>query len=942
MADGSDEPVDTRLDRPSRPSLKQPAALPDFGPRYRVIGPLGKGGMGEVFRAYDAELKGEVALKVIRGDVDLEAALARFRREIALARKVTSPNVLRVYDLAEHDGLRFVSMELVDGEDLGAVMKRDKRLPIERALAIFRQVCTGLVAAHAEGVVHRDLKPQNVLVGKDDRVRVADFGLARSIGDSGMTASGAILGSPAYMSPEQVKGDPTDERSDIYSLGVMLYQLVTGEAPFRGDTPHAVMEMRLHKKPRPLAEVAPDAPAYLAPIVARCLEVEPGKRYASVRALLDDLDAGRAPTRVATRRPWWLPHVLVCGIALVGAAIAYLAWPRGQREQSAPAAGSMPMPAPMNAGPTSGMTTVLVAGIDNRTGDPTFDRTLDVLVEYTLRRSSDADPIPVSEVRALATELGLDSPSDAGFGARVAARDGGRVVTVRGSIAAKGSGFEIALAANDARGGKVFADTAMASSLSQVVPTMVNLVAGLRAALGETLTERERHKIPLSASIEADHEFAVGYAVADANDDVAARAHLARAVALDPTFALAHIKLGVEYLNSLRPVEASGEFQRVLASLDSLGERDRLKFLGDYYRTVTEEYDRSIAAYHQLLAKWPKDLGAECNLAIAFQGSGDFKSSVEAGRRAARDHPHDNVTRFNLPVDELVAGNYQRATDELQRYEADFSRAYPMLHLYRAIASLFLGRRADAVDAYDKYIQADPSAGAIAKADFAMAEGRDREAAALLDNALVEDTAHHRDDAVEIEREMLAELRLRRADNAGARAAAVQVKAQPLRRLEAALVSIAVGDDTHAHATSAEFARDLAPSRRAMSKLIEAELLRVHGKPEDAVLAIQDALRTTDSALGHFLLARAALDAKAYTEAYSELQTCLARAADASFDVNDVPTYRYVPQFTYYLAKAQDGLGSKDAKATYAAFLAMMHDPDPDDPLVVDARKHAQ
>ena len=160
-------PPDTRLDRPSRQPVRHGAPLPDFGPRYKVSAQLGKGGMGEVYRAYDTELKGDVALKIVRGDSELDPALGRFRREIALARKVTSPNVLRVYDLAEHDGLRFLSMELVDGEDLGALLRREKRLPLDRALAIFRQVCAGLAAAHAQGVVHRDLKPHNVLVGKD-------------------------------------------------------------------------------------------------------------------------------------------------------------------------------------------------------------------------------------------------------------------------------------------------------------------------------------------------------------------------------------------------------------------------------------------------------------------------------------------------------------------------------------------------------------------------------------------------------------------------------------------------------------------------------------------------------------------------------------------------------------------------------------------------------
>jgi serine/threonine protein kinase len=266
----------TRADKPARPS--EPT-IPDFGARYRVVGALGKGGMGEVYRAYDRELKVEVALKVVCGDQ--EAAMARFRREVALARKVTSPNVLRIYDLQEHNGVRFLSMEFVDGEDLAAIMRREGRIELGAALTIFRQICQGLAAAHAQGVVHRDLKPANVLVDKKNGARVADFGLAHSVGDSGMTATGAVVGSPAYMAPEQVTGDPTDERSDIYSLGIMLYQLVAGETPFQAPSTHTVMEMRLHKKAKPLREVRSDTPAYLEAICAKCLELVPSSAASS-------------------------------------------------------------------------------------------------------------------------------------------------------------------------------------------------------------------------------------------------------------------------------------------------------------------------------------------------------------------------------------------------------------------------------------------------------------------------------------------------------------------------------------------------------------------------------------------------------------------------------------------------------------------------------------
>ena len=935
---------DTKLDRPSRPSLRQIETMPDFGPRYRVIDAIGKGGMGEVYRAYDTELKGEVALKIVRGDADADAALARFRREIALARKVTSPNVLRVYDLAEHEGLRFLSMELVDGEDLGALMRREKRVPIERALEIIRQVCRGLEAAHAQGVVHRDLKPHNVLVAKDGHVRVADFGLARSIGESGMTASGAILGSPAYMSPEQVKGDPTDERSDIYSLGVMLYQLVTGEAPFRGDTPHAVMEMRLHKKPRPLADASPDAPAHLAAIVDHCLAVDPEQRYRSVRELLADLEAERVPVTAPRPRPKWLVPALAAAIGAVGIIIAVLAWSRGneRRDTTAPVSTAPAAPAIAHS-PANGHVTVLVLGFENHTIDPVFQETLEVVIETALRHSTRVDPIAGSEVKNLEQELGADASGERSLGKRLAERDGVRVVNLRGTIVPKGAGFALSIEAEDAETEqRVFAQTVAVPSLDSVLAATARLASGLRDALGDPVPEDQRELTGLSSSIDADHEFALGRALSRASNNPDAIVHLQQAIARDPSFALAHQQFATALWNDRRLMEANAQYRAALGLVDQMCERDRLSFLADYYDTVTEEHERASATYEQLLATWPHDIRAETNLPLSYQARGDFRKTLETGLSAAHDHPHDVTIRSNIPPFELMNGLFERAVVDARQLTIDFARPLPTTHLYLAVASVLLGRRGDAVAAYAKYAELEPSAAAFAQADFAMAEGRLAEADRLLGKGLADDVAAKDGDSAETKRAMLAELRLRHGDNAGARAMAALVVTEPPRVLQAALVEVDAGDDKRALDIAARFGADPAPSRRAIAKLIEGESLRVHGKPGQAMIAFQDSIHLVDVPLAHFLLARAALDAKRFDDAYSELRTCLTRRGEAAVDVNDVPSYRYIPPFTYYLAKAQDGLGSPAAKATYQAFLAMMHDPDPADPLVADAHKHVQ
>jgi predicted Ser/Thr protein kinase len=554
----------TKQDRPARASQPSIQAQPDFGPRYRVIGPLGKGGMGEVFHAYDTELKGEVALKVIRGDIDQDESLARFRREIALARKVTNANVLRVYDLAEHAGLRFVSMEYVEGEDLGALLKREKRLELERALALFRQVCTGLAAAHAQGVVHRDLKPQNVLVGKEDLVRVGDFGLARSISDSALTASGAVLGSPAYMSPEQIKGEPTDERSDIYSLGIMLYQLVTGQTPFQAPTPHAVMEMRLHQKPRPLRELVPEVPANVDAVCAKCLVVDAAGRFASVKELLTALDAGAAPP--GARRI----KMLAIGAAAVGVAAAagIVIATRPHSHEAAPA-GSAPVAKPAPQAPANAPTKVLVLGIENRSPDTALDNTLDMIVATALRQSPRLDPYAGVDLRRLAAELG--TTLDDHTAERLVARDGGRVLNVRGLVTANGSKLTISLVAKDSGGGSPVYDQAMeAASIDQVVVTAARLASALRSALGETIPDSERERTGLSPSLDADREYAFGQPLVRNGDYLTAADHLERAVAIDPKFGAAHMTLSVAYTNLKRSADAAKELERARESVDQM------------------------------------------------------------------------------------------------------------------------------------------------------------------------------------------------------------------------------------------------------------------------------------------------------------------------------------------------------------------------------------
>jgi tetratricopeptide (TPR) repeat protein len=275
----------------------------DFGPRYRIESKLGEGGMGAVYKAYDKDLDRTVAIKLLRVGMAAEpAAMARFKQELLLASKVSHKNILRIHDLGDVGGIKFISMAYVEGEDLSHVLRREGKLPVERIVKIARQLCGALDAAHSEGVVHRDLKPQNVLLDREANCYISDFGLAKSLeaGAAGMTRSGEFLGTPKYMSPEQVDAKPVDNRSDLYSLGLMLYEMAAGEVPFTGDSVLQVMYARVKTKPKPVKQLREDLPDYLARVIMRCLEKDPAARYQSAKEILVDLDAERATSSTRT------------------------------------------------------------------------------------------------------------------------------------------------------------------------------------------------------------------------------------------------------------------------------------------------------------------------------------------------------------------------------------------------------------------------------------------------------------------------------------------------------------------------------------------------------------------------------------------------------------------------------------------------------------------
>jgi len=304
----SDNPDDTLYCGKCAAPLKSDTGIPDsptktletpkeelttgstFAGRYQIIEELGKGGMGRVYKAFDKEIKGKVALKLIRPDVAAdEKTIERFRNELKVARDIAHKNVCRMYDINKEEGTYYITMEYVSGEDLKSFVRRAGPLSAGKTIFIAMQVCDGLAEAHRLGVVHRDLKPSNIMIDKDGNARIMDFGIARSLTGKGITGAGVMIGTPEYMSPEQAEAKEVDNRADIYSLGVILYEMVTGCIPFEGETPLSIAMKHKGEIPKNPREINAQIPEELSQLILKCLEKDKSRRFQNAEELLSEL-----------------------------------------------------------------------------------------------------------------------------------------------------------------------------------------------------------------------------------------------------------------------------------------------------------------------------------------------------------------------------------------------------------------------------------------------------------------------------------------------------------------------------------------------------------------------------------------------------------------------------------------------------------------------------
>jgi tetratricopeptide (TPR) repeat protein/predicted Ser/Thr protein kinase len=904
--------------------------------RYEILKLLGEGGMGAVYKARDQEVDRLVALKVIRPELaGHSGVLQRFKQELVLARAVTHRNVIRIYDLGVAEGCRFITMEFIEGQDLSSILEERKLTP-EEAVRILREVCAALDAAHTEGVVHRDLKPQNVMLEASGRVVVMDFGLARSMEASGLTQAGSIMGTPAYMSPEQAKGLPADERSDIFALGIILYQMLTGVVPFKAESALASLLLRTQSPPPPPVQIEPSVPQGLNDIVLKALATDPANRYRKVADLgkdLHDWEEGRLHQGIVTppirmmaesTAGKWVAIAVTCMVVVLAATYGVY------RLIDRPAAPVAPM-------------TVLIADFNNHTGDEVFTGTLESTLKLALEGASFIGAYDRTRVR----ELGLKAiagPFDEPAAEAIAASQGLNVV-VSGSIDRRGADYQLALRAVRTVTGKVLTNVeATAPNKDQVLFAVTKLGTALRKALGDSTsesTQRLSMETLSSENLEAVHEYASGLDTLSAGKFADAQAHLSRAVDLDPKFGVAYTIMASAARNQGRFQDAVQYIREAIKLTGRMTERERYRTRA-YLYFLTADYQKCTEEYGALLDRYPADTGAYTNLAVCLAHQHNIPRSLEVARRAVAILPKRAIYHSNLAMDLVYSGDFAGAVKEAAE---TVKLGYVNGYLIEAFARLGQQQTAAAADAYHNLEKTLPSDAATGLADLAVYEGRYSDAVRILEKGVKEDLGGRKPDkdAAATKYWMLAHVQLLRRQNAAALAAATLAldnNKEFQTRLAAGQVYAALGEEAKARELASGLANELQIEPQAYAKLIEGELALKTGDSRGAVKIFTDANNLMDTWMGRFDLGQAYIRIEQYPDADSEFDRCIKRRGEATSLFLDLSTYGYFPAVYYFQGLAREGMKTAGYTDSYKMYLNIRGQAG-EDPLLADIKRRA-
>ena len=673
---------------------------------YRIVRQLGAGGMGVVYEAEDTRLGRHVALKFLPASLDVSPeASARFEREARVASSINHPNICTIYDIGvvrdEGRDRHFIVMELLEGESLRGRIG-GAPLPTERVLDIGTAIADALDAAHAKDIVHRDIKPANIFITKRGQAKLLDFGIAKPGGErddadeetrvrtEGLTVPGTTVGSINYMSPEQARGEALDGRTDLFALGLVLYEMATGRQAFTGATNAVVFDAILNRQPPPVRQLNADVPEELERVIARAIEKDPRMRYQTAGDLVSDLRRLRRDTdvrRVVTGSHSALPS---SGVPASGSGPAVRpptgSAPAVEVHRSIPvgaiAAGAVLVAAIAaggwwfwNSNRTPAFAErdlILIADFVNTTGDPVFDDALKQAVAVQLQQTPYVTPLADQQVQGTLRlmQRSADQPVVGDVAREVCQRAGARA-TVEGSIAPLGSSYVIAIGVHDCQTGAAIAqEQTQADAKEQVLKAVGTVVTSLRAGLGESLASIEKHDVPAEAttkSLEALRAYGLAVKTRTTKGDEAAIPFLQQAIERDPEFALAHAKLGVVFSNLGRADDAKAATDRAYALRDRVSEYERLYITWSYYARDGRDDGKALETLQLLTTTYPRDFAARNNLGIYYMGQGKLAEALDQFRAATEIAPGEPLPLGNAASALLFLGRFDEALPLVDR-----------------------------------------------------------------------------------------------------------------------------------------------------------------------------------------------------------------------------------------------------------------------------------
>ncbi len=651
-----------------------------FADRYKIVTELGKGGMGKVYRAIDQKIDEEIAIKLIKPEIAADKkTIERFGNELKMARKIAHRNVCKMYYLGEEKGAHYITMEYVPGEDLKSMIRMSGQLSTGMTIKVAKQVCDGLTEAHRLGVIHRDLKPNNIMIDKQGDARIMDFGIARLLKAKGITGAGIMIGTPEYMSPEQVEGKEVDQRSDVYSLGVILYEMLTGQVPFEGDTPFTIGMKHKGETPQDPKDLNGQIPEDLNGLIMKCLHKEKDQRYQSageVCAELEKIEQGLPTTerivpkkKTTTSREitvkfsldrhfkWGL---IFAAIVVVGVVI----WQLLPKKQ--------PLLAPKIEN------SIAVISFENQTGDQAYDYLQKAIPNLLISDLEQTGGFYVATWERMHDILGQMGQKDVeaidrDMGFAICRREGIESI-VTGSFVKAGDTFVTDVKILDVETKKMLKSaTSRGTGENSILDSQIDeLGREIFLGLGMARQEFESTQKPISqlttSSMEAYKYYLQGKDEVENLDVLRARQSLEKAVELDPEFALAFLALGDAYLEIGNRAAGFEAIKKAKAQSERATEKERLYIEAKFAGTIERDSKKRFQILTELVGKYPKEKDAHYELGFYYRGRGMYKETALEYQKALELDPDYGPALNMLAYTYSDLGDYEKAIEVFKRY----------------------------------------------------------------------------------------------------------------------------------------------------------------------------------------------------------------------------------------------------------------------------------